>query len=522
MEAGFVTVDGKAAKRNMTAYGDEKIVILPQAAPEDEAFKPEAMELNIVFEDEHLIVINKPAGLVVHPGPGNWSGTLLNGLLHHCPQLAGVPRAGIVHRLDKDTSGLMVVGKTLAQTDLVRQLQARTVKREYFALVWGTPRISGTIDASMGRHPRDRVKMAENFTAKPAITHYELIGSGELDRRPVSLVQCRLETGRTHQIRVHMQHRLCAGRRHVYGKQHLVSVFSRQALQARRLGWCIRTLEACEWIVPLADDFAELIATAGIPSRNRSDDGSLALYPALARPAGQCGRAVDRARGRRQPGPYGDGQGGGGLNLGTHVGDDAARVAANRAAGAVLPSEPAWLSQVHGVAVADAASLDGKVPDADASIATQPGAVCVMMTADCLPVLFCSTDGLVVGAAHAGWRGLANGVLQRTVDAMRAQGEILAWLGPAIGPQQFEVGQDVLQAFRDGARDAAERQVLSAAFTAIAGKPGKYLADIYALARTMLLRDGVAQVAGGEYCTVSDAAQFYSTGAMASREDRPA
>jgi 23S rRNA pseudouridine1911/1915/1917 synthase len=130
LEAGFVTVDGKVAKRNMTAYGDEKIVILPQSAPEDEAFKPEAMELNIVHEDEHIIVINKPAGLVVHPGPGNWSGTLLNGLLHHCPQLAGVPRAGIVHRLDKDTSGLMVVGKTLAsKTDLVHQLLARTVKR---------------------------------------------------------------------------------------------------------------------------------------------------------------------------------------------------------------------------------------------------------------------------------------------------------------------------------------------------------------------------------------------------------
>ena len=108
------------------------------------------MELNIVYEDEHLIVINKPAGLVVHPGAGNWSGTLLNGLLHHCPQLSGVPRAGIVHRLDKDTSGLMVVGKTLpAQTDLVRQLAARTVKREYFALVWGTPRVSGTIDLSL-------------------------------------------------------------------------------------------------------------------------------------------------------------------------------------------------------------------------------------------------------------------------------------------------------------------------------------------------------------------------------------
>lgn len=233
-------------------------------------------------------------------------------------------------------------------------------------------------------------------------------------------------------------------------------------------------------------------------------------WPGL--PANVGALATVRAGGVSQ-GAYGDGQGGGGLNLGTHVGDEPAHVAANRARlAAILPAEPAWLSQVHGVGVADAGTLGACVPDADASVATQPGAVCVVMTADCLPVLFSSTDGLVVGAAHAGWRGLANGVLQRTVDSMRAQGatQILAWLGPAIGPQQFEVGQDVLQAFRDGARDDVERQVLSDAFAAIAGKPGKYLADIYALARTMLLRDGVAQVAGGEYCTVSDAAQFYS------------
>jgi 23S rRNA pseudouridine1911/1915/1917 synthase len=269
-DAGHVLVDGKAARGKDTAYGDETVVILPQSAPEDEAYTPEDIALNIVFEDEHIIVINKPAGLVVHPGAGNWSGTLLNGLLHHCPQLAGVPRAGIVHRLDKDTSGLMVIGKTLAaQTDLVRQLQARSVKREYFALVWGTPQLSGTIDASMGRHPKDRVKMAvsTNFSAKPAITHYQRIASGLLDRRPVTLVQCQLETGRTHQIRVHM---LSIGYAlvgdSVYGKQHLTPVFPRQALQARRLGLVHpATGEQCEWIVPLADDFAELIARAGIP-----------------------------------------------------------------------------------------------------------------------------------------------------------------------------------------------------------------------------------------------------------------
>jgi 23S rRNA pseudouridine1911/1915/1917 synthase len=269
-DAGHVLVDGKAARGKDTAYGDEAVVILPQSAPEDEAYTPEAMALNIVFEDEHIIVINKPAGLVVHPGAGNWAGTLLNGLLHHCPQLAGVPRAGIVHRLDKDTSGLMVIGKTLAaQTDLVRQLQARSVKREYFALVWGTPQLSSTIDASMGRHPKDRVKMAvsTNFSAKPAITHYQRIATGMLDRRPVSLVQCQLETGRTHQIRVHM---LSIGFAlvgdAVYGKQHLTPVFPRQALQARRLGLVHpESGEDMEWIVPLADDFAELIARAGIP-----------------------------------------------------------------------------------------------------------------------------------------------------------------------------------------------------------------------------------------------------------------
>lgn len=211
--------------------------------------------------------------------------------------------------------------------------------------------------------------------------------------------------------------------------------------------------------------------------------------------------------------PYDDGQGGGGLNLGVHVADEAAHVAQNRARlAALLPAQPAWLNQVHGVAVADAASLAGRVPDADASVASEPGVVCLVMTADCLPVLFSSNDGKVVAAAHAGWRGLANGVLQRTAQTMRERGatEILAWLGPAIGPRQFEVGPDVAQAFVDGAVDATERQALQNAFKAIAGKPGKYLADIYALGRLMLAREGVTQVAGGEYCTVSDAAQFYS------------
>ncbi|ABR89748.1 ribosomal large subunit pseudouridine synthase D [Janthinobacterium sp. Marseille] len=269
IDGGHVSVDGEVARAKMTVYGDEKVVIYPQPAPEDEAFKPEAMDLAIVHEDAEMLVINKPAGLVVHPAAGNWSGTLLNGLLHYLPSISGVPRAGIVHRLDKDTSGLMVVAKTLiAHTDLVRQLQARTVKREYLALVWGTPNITGKIDASIGRHARDRIKMAvsENLTAKPAVTHFQRLATGMLDGRPVSLMLCRLETGRTHQIRVHMQSiGFALVGDGLYGKQHLTTVFPRQALHARRLGLIHPVSgEAVEWSSELPQDFAELIARAGI------------------------------------------------------------------------------------------------------------------------------------------------------------------------------------------------------------------------------------------------------------------
>lgn len=269
IEGGHVTVDGQPARGKAAAYGDETVVITPQSEPQDNAFQPEPMALDILHEDEAILVLDKPAGLVVHPGAGNWSGTLLNGLLHHCPALAGVPRAGIVHRLDKDTSGLMVVGKTLeAQTDLVRQLQARSVRREYLALVWGSPQLSGTVDRPMGRHPRDRLKMAvlESMTAKPAVTHYERLAKGMLGKRPVSLVRCQLETGRTHQIRVHMQSlgfSLVGDA--MYGKTHLVPVFPRQALQAWRLGLLHPVSgEECVWQVPLADDLVGLLAEAGI------------------------------------------------------------------------------------------------------------------------------------------------------------------------------------------------------------------------------------------------------------------
>jgi YfiH family protein len=215
------------------------------------------------------------------------------------------------------------------------------------------------------------------------------------------------------------------------------------------------------------------------------------------------------------PAPYGDGRGGGGLNLGVHVGDQAELVRRNRyLLQGVLPVPPAWLTQVHGGAVLDAAALaaDAAAPEADASFASARGAVCAILTADCLPVLFCDVDGKVVAAAHAGWRGLAGGVLENTLRAMRGAGagEILAWLGPAIGPGRFEVGADVLQAFRDGAADAAAMARVDAAFVPIAARPGKYLADMDALARNVLRRAGVERVAGGEFCTVSEPARFYS------------
>ncbi len=269
IEDGQVSVDGQPARARSIVLGVESILVRPQPAEADQAFQPEPVPLVVVHEDEALVVINKPAGLVVHPAAGNWHGTLLNGLLHRWPPLAGVPRAGIVHRLDKDTSGLLVVAKTLtAQTDLVRQLQERTVHREYLALVWGQPVSSGRIDAAIGRHPRERTRMAisKSPLAKPAVTHYQKIATGSLDGRPVALLRCRLETGRTHQIRVHLQSLgfpLVGDP--VYGKPHLSQVFPRQALHAAQLGLVHpRSGDACTWQASLPDDMRALLASATI------------------------------------------------------------------------------------------------------------------------------------------------------------------------------------------------------------------------------------------------------------------
>ncbi len=207
IELGHVLVNGQVARVRQTLREDDVITVYEQPSPEDGAFKPEPIEFEVLGESPDWIVVNKPVGLVTHPGAGNWSGTLLNGLLYRYPELAHVARAGIVHRLDKDTSGLLVVARNeVAQTHLVRQLQARSMGREYLALAHGRMLGTGTVDRPIGRDPRVPVRMAVERPSAPkaAVTHYELMRVGEYHGSNISQVRCRLETGRTHQIRVHL------------------------------------------------------------------------------------------------------------------------------------------------------------------------------------------------------------------------------------------------------------------------------------------------------------------------------
>jgi len=197
----LVTVDGRTARARDPVWEGACIRIVALASASDGEDSAQNIALSVLFEDGDLLVVDKPAGLVVHPGNGNPDGTLLNALLHHQANLGALPRAGIVHRLDKDTSGLLVVAKTLtAQTSLVRQLQARSVQRDYLAIVVGSPRTDGQIEAPVGRHPVVRTRMAVVASGRPAMTHYRKLRSGS----GWSLLHCKLETGRTHQIRVHL------------------------------------------------------------------------------------------------------------------------------------------------------------------------------------------------------------------------------------------------------------------------------------------------------------------------------
>ena len=270
---GKVKIDDEIRlKQKEKLQGGETIEI--QAELEEEvAFLPQDIPLDILYEDSSIIIINKPAGMVVHPAAGNPDGTMQNALLHFDPTLASVPRAGIVHRLDKETSGILMVARNLtAHKSLVEQLQARSIKREYRALTQGIITAGGTIEQPIGRHPTQRVKMAVTANGKPAITHYRV-----LERLSChTYIQVNLETGRTHQIRVHMAHiRHPLAGDPVYGGRtrfpagasepfmEILRNFRRQALHAYRLGLIHPDSgEAMEWSAEIPDDMQQLLDAA--------------------------------------------------------------------------------------------------------------------------------------------------------------------------------------------------------------------------------------------------------------------
>ncbi|CAK0767360.1 23S rRNA pseudouridine(1911/1915/1917) synthase [Gammaproteobacteria bacterium] len=268
---GQVLYNGATArpKDTVSEGGQVRVIVAPEP---DRRCHPEAIPLEICYEDRDILVVHKPAGLVTHPAAGNWSGTLQNALLHHDPAQARLPRAGIVHRLDKDTSGLLVVAKTLeAHASLVTQLQRHSLSRQYLAVIRGTPVGGGRMDAPIGRHPQDRLRMAVVANGKPAVTHYRI-----LERfRGHCLVDIRLETGRTHQIRVHFSQAgyplvgdpLYGGRSHLpkHATPELIEQlqsFGRQALHATHLGLIHPgNGQPMEWSAPPPADFLTLLET---------------------------------------------------------------------------------------------------------------------------------------------------------------------------------------------------------------------------------------------------------------------
>jgi len=278
IKSGELTANGEQRSGKDKLQPGTVLRLHAELQPVDTTWQPESIELSIVYEDDDILVLDKPAGLVVHPAAGHAEGTLLNALLHHHAELATVPRAGIVHRLDKDTTGLMVVAKNLrAQAHLVAQLQERDVHREYEAVVGGVLISGGTVEAQIGRHPRDRQKQAVlQHGGKEAITHYRVLRRF----RAHTHVRCLLETGRTHQIRVHMMHI-----KHpllgdpVYGGRFKIPAggaaefvdylraFPRQALHARRLQLLHpRSGELMKWETPLPADMRELLQRLALDS----------------------------------------------------------------------------------------------------------------------------------------------------------------------------------------------------------------------------------------------------------------
>lgn len=277
IEAGCVSFDGRAPrKRDKVAGGEAVEIRVPLRA--ESSSRPQAIPLHVVHEDDDILVIDKPPGLVVHPGAGNPEGTLLNALLHHAPPLARLPRAGIVHRLDKDTSGLLVVAKTeAARQSLIGQLAARTLEREYIAVVTGAMIAGGTIEAAIGRHARDRTRMAVRARGKAAVSHYRVLKK----YRAHTLVQVKLESGRTHQIRVHMAHLgfpvfgdpAYGGRLRIPPgiSERLIALlrdFKRQALHAAKLGLSHPVAgKRMQWAASVPKDMAELMETLAQDAR---------------------------------------------------------------------------------------------------------------------------------------------------------------------------------------------------------------------------------------------------------------
>jgi 23S rRNA pseudouridine1911/1915/1917 synthase len=272
LKDGGITIDERQYKPKDKVFGGEQVKLHVSLTTNESKCEPENIPLNVVFEDDYLLIINKPAGLVVHPGAGNSEHTLVNALLYHAPSLEHLARAGIVHRLDKDTTGLLIVAKTLTTyTSLIRQMQAREIQRRYLALVCGHVISGSTIDTFYGRHPRNRLKMAVCAQGKHAVTQYTVH-----TRYPsFTLLNVALMTGRTHQIRVHMAHinhpvvgdplyggqtRIPAGINN--SLRQALQQFKRQALHACSLSLIHpHTQEQLTFTAPLPDDFQLLLTT---------------------------------------------------------------------------------------------------------------------------------------------------------------------------------------------------------------------------------------------------------------------